>query len=64
MKNIKYCLITLLLMLINIYPVYADCTEEEINKLKKEADKIEITYKHIDKEQEGSEGVGKNLFEL
>ncbi len=47
MKNMKYCLIALLLMIINIYPVYAECTNEEIANLKKEADKIEITYKHL-----------------
>jgi len=47
MNTIKYSLITLILMLINIYPIYADCTDEEINNLKKETDKIEIIYKHL-----------------
>lgn len=64
MKNIKYYLITLLLILININIVYADCTDEEIKNLKKEANKIEITYKHIEEEIEDAEGVGKNLFYL
>lgn len=47
MKNAKYLLITLLLVLFNIPLVYAECTNEEINKIKKETEKIEITYKHL-----------------
>lgn len=47
MRNIKYYFIALLLTLVNIHVVYADCSDEEINNLKKEIDKIEITYKHL-----------------
>ena len=46
MKNIKYIFFTLLTFVINIFSVYASCTNEEVNLLKDLADDIKITYKH------------------
>lgn len=47
MKDIKYLAIALLLLLFNIPFAYAECTNEKIEIIKEETDKIEITYKHL-----------------
>lgn len=48
MNKINKILLTLILLLSFSY-AKADCSEEELTKLKEEADKIEITYKHLGK---------------
>lgn len=49
MKRIKYFITIVMLMSIISPKVYAECTDEELNNIKKETDKIEITYKHLGK---------------
>ena len=47
MKRIKYFITIVMLMSIISPKVYAECTDEELNNIKKETDKIEITYEHL-----------------
>ena len=47
MKKIKYILFTFLILSLSILSAYAECTKEEINTLKQEANKIKVTYKHL-----------------
>ena len=48
MNKCKYLVMAFLLTLfINISFVKADCTNEEIAKLKDEASKIKVTYEHL-----------------
>ena len=47
MKKIKYILFTFLILSLSILSVNAECTKEEINTLKQEANKIKVTYKHL-----------------
>jgi len=47
MKNIKYLLFTILILFMNVFCVYASCTEEEIKNLKELASEIKISYKHL-----------------
>lgn len=63
MKNIKYILFTILFLFLNIFHVQATCTNEEISLLRKESDKIKITYKHLGK-IETDEGVYYNSFDV
>lgn len=46
MKN-KYLLFTIMILFLNITYVHAECTDEELNQIIKEVEKIEITYKHL-----------------
>ena len=47
MKQIKYILFSFIILFLSILSVNADCTNEELNELKKEASKIRVTYKHL-----------------
>lgn len=47
MKKIKYILFTFLILSLSILSANAECTKEEINTLKQEANKIKVTYKHL-----------------
>lgn len=48
MKKSIYQLIVLIILLLNIPHIKADCTTEEIKELKKETKQIKIVYEHID----------------
>ena len=63
MKCIKYIIFTILILLTNIFIIDASCTEEEISNLKKEVEKIKITYKHMGK-VEYEEYTAYNIFEV
>ena len=45
-NNLLFTILLLLLLSINI--VHAECTTEEENNIRKEIDKIEIVYKHLE----------------
>ena len=47
MKKNNNLLFTILLLLLSINIVQAECTTEEENSIRKEIDKIEIVYKHL-----------------
>lgn len=47
MKRIKYILFTFLILSFGTLFVSADCTKEELEELKNEANKIKATYKHL-----------------
>lgn len=47
MKKIKYILFTILILILSTLSVNAECTKEELNTLKQEANKIKVTYKHL-----------------
>ena len=47
MKKVKYILFTFLILSLSILSAYAECTKEELNTLKQEANKIKVTYKHL-----------------
>lgn len=47
MKNIKYIIFVFISLFFNVFYVQAQCTNNEINELKKLADDIKITYKHM-----------------
>lgn len=47
MKKNKYLLFAIMILFLNISYVNAECSDEEINQIIKEIDKIEITYKHL-----------------
>ena len=61
MKPIKLFLLMFLILFSS--SVKAECTTKEINNLKKEADKITITYKHLDG-IERDNGIDYNKYEL
>lgn len=46
MFKYKYLIISFILLFCNISFASADCTNEEVNKLKEDADKIKVTYEH------------------
>lgn len=46
MKNIRFLLIIILFLFVNVFYVHASCTDEEIALLKEEAQKIKVSYKH------------------
>lgn len=48
-KKISYVFIILFSIMIFSSYVYADCSDEEYKKYKEEADKIKVTYKHLEK---------------
>lgn len=48
MKKLLYSILVIFFSLNFTSYVYADCAAEEINSLKKEAQKIKVTYKHIE----------------
>lgn len=56
MKNVRYILFSIIILLIGIFHVEASCTNEELSILKQTADKIKVTYKHLGKvaDEEGS----------
>lgn len=47
MKNIRYLLFTMIMLFSYMFCVQASCTDEELSTLKKKADDIKITYKHL-----------------
>ena len=47
MKKVKYILFTFLILSLSILSANAECTKEELNTLKQEANKIKVTYKHL-----------------
>lgn len=47
MKKNKYLLFAIMILFLNISYVNAECSDEELNQITKEIDKIEITYKHL-----------------
>ncbi|MGN1342506.1 MAG: hypothetical protein ACI4VL_04710 [Bacilli bacterium] len=47
MKKNKYLLFAIMILFLNISYVNAECSDEELNQIIKEIDKIEITYKHL-----------------
>lgn len=49
MRKNKYIIFTIMILFLNISYVYAECTTEEMTNLKKEANKIRATYKHLGK---------------
>lgn len=46
MKSIKYIIFTIVFLFLNIFYVQASCSEDDIDLLKKEVNKIKVTYKH------------------
>ena len=62
MKPIKLFLLMFLILFSS--SVKAECTTKEINNLKKEADKITITYKHLDGIETDNGISEKHLFAL
>lgn len=63
MKKSKYILCFLISIFLCLTHIYADCTNEEIDKLKDEAENIKITYKHLGK-VETEDGPTYNQFEV
>ena len=63
MKNIKYLILSIFILCLNFTYVKAFCTSEELSTLKKEAEKIKVTYKHLGK-VETEEGVSYNNFDV
>lgn len=47
MKRIKYILFTFLILFLYSSLALAECTNEELEELKQEANKIKVTYKHL-----------------
>lgn len=43
----KYLLFTVMILFLNFTYVHAECTDDELNQIKEEVDKIEIIYKHL-----------------
>ena len=64
MKKIKYILFTFLILSLSILSAYAECTKEEINTLKQEANKIKVTYKHLGSYTNDENIVIDYLFDL
>lgn len=64
MKQIKYILFSFLILFLSILSVNADCTNEELNELKKEASKIRVTYKHLGSNVDTEGTVIDYLFDL
>lgn len=62
MSKLNKILLTLILLLTFSY-VKADCSEEELTKLKEEADKIEVTFEHLYTDED-DEGERIDLFNL
>ena len=63
MKKIKYILFTILILILSTLSVYAECTKEELNALKQEANKIKVTYKHLGAIKDG-EDIVYNRFRI
>ena len=64
MKKIKYILFTFLILSLSILSVNAECTKEEINILKQEANKIKVTYKHLGSNVDAEGTVVDYMFSL
>lgn len=64
MKQIKYILFSFLIIFLSIPSVNAQCTNEELNELKKEASKIRVTYKHLGSNVDNEGTVIDYLFDL
>lgn len=64
MKKIKYILFTFLILSLSILSVNAECTKEEINTLKQEANKIKVTYKHLGSNVDDEGTVVDYMFSL
>lgn len=47
MKKLIYFIFTIMIFTFTTFYVHANCTDEEISSLKKEAEKIKVTYKHL-----------------
>ena len=45
MKKIKYILFTISILILGTLSVNAECTKEELNALKQEANKIKVTFR-------------------
>lgn len=63
MRYLKYIVLIFSIFFLNIYNVFASCASEEINELKKQADNIKITYKHLGV-IENEYGIYYNEFEV
>ena len=64
MKKIKYILFTFLILSLSILSANAECTKEELNTLKQEANKIKVTYKHLGSYTNDENIVIDYLFDL
>jgi len=47
MRNIKYIILILISLFVNVFYVNASCTDDELSILKSKAKDIKITYKHM-----------------
>ena len=63
MNKIKYVIFIITIFCLNYYNVYADCSNEDLKSLKKDANAIEVTYKHLGK-VETEDGDNYNNFDL
>lgn len=63
MKKIKYILFTISILILSTLSVNAECTKEELNTLKQEANKIKVTYKHLGAIKDG-ENIVYNRFRI
>lgn len=64
MKKIIRLIFIIMLFSLLINYVYADCTNEEISSLKKEAEKIRVTYKHLGAVEAEGKTMEYNHFNL
>lgn len=64
MKQIKYILFSFLIIFLSIPSVNAQCTNEELNELKKEATKIRVTYKHLGSKVDEEGTIVDYMFDL
>ncbi len=64
MKKIKYLIFTLIFISLSVSYVSASCTSEELSKLKAEASKIKVTYKHLGKIEYEDGDVTYSLFDV
>lgn len=64
MKKIKYILFTVLILILSTLSVNAECTKEELNTLKQEANKIKVTYKHLGSNVDDEGTVVDYMFSL
>lgn len=64
MKKNIYQLIIVVILLLSIPYIKADCTNEEIKELKKETKQIKIIYEHIDNATTEDGGIDYNKFSV
>ena len=64
MKYIRFLIVIILFLFVNVFYVHASCTDEEIALLKEETKNIKITYKHKGAVDVGDGGVAYNYFWL